>query len=152
MGDILKERDDSLIRFKVDHYIVKKCDSGLIGLERFGFREIKRDDLFFYSVELFHDFLKVISCDSNILPVSHPLILSNDTVFIEIHFSHKYVIRGLTVTGEVILYSLPIDDFFIIGCNFMEYFECFLESFLFDLFYEYFLLMIDFESNFPFFV
>ena len=110
---ILKKRKNILVIFQVDHNVVEKSDSGLIGLVRFCFWEVKRDFTFFYFVEFFHDFLKVISGYSNKFPVSHPLILSDKPIFIKIHFSHEDIIRGLTVTGEVFLNSLSIDDFLL---------------------------------------
>ena len=130
---VLKKRKNSLVIFQANHDIVEKCDSGLIGLVRFSFWEVKWDFTLLDFVEFFHDFLKVISGDSNKFPVSHPLILSDETVLVEIHFSHEDVIRGLTVTGEVFLNSLSIDDFLIWWCYFIEYFERFLEGSLFDL-------------------
>ncbi len=149
---ILEKRKNILVIFQVDHNVVEESDSGLIGLVRFRFREVKWDFSFFYFVEFFHDFLKVISGDSYKFPVSHPLILSYKSIFIKIHFSHEDIIWGLTVTGEVFLDSLSINDFLLRWwCYFMEYFECFLEGSLFKLFYKRKVLMIGFGNSFPFF-
>ncbi len=121
------------IIFHIGHYICQQRLSRLIGLEWFGLGKVKRHLSFFNAIKFLRNLSKIISCNSNILPVRHPLILRNHSIMIKIHLSHQNVITALTVAGEVLIDCLTIDYLFIFQRDFVKDVICFLECLMSNL-------------------
>ena len=88
LGQVFQEEDGGLVGFHVGEDIVEEGEPGLVGVEGFGFGEVEGDFTFLDSAEFLVDFRQIVAGHPDVLPVSDPLVLGDDSILVEVHLSH----------------------------------------------------------------